>query len=120
MKPNFNSENQVNFCAWIVIGVAVISFICAFFTTTPYGRYSSYSWGFGVNAQLAWLLQESPSFLIPFAMFMMSDNLRELMALDVSPNTVLLLMFMLHYFRRFVLSRSPKVHSFTSSFPQNY
>ena len=101
MLPNFD-ENQLNFCAWLIIGIAVFSFIASFFINTPYGRYSSYSWGFGVNASLAWLLQECPSFLIPFAMCLGSGNIRELMSLNVSPNIALLYMFMMHYFRRYV------------------
>ena len=112
MLPNFKSENGLQFCAWILIGVAVISFICSFFLTTPYGRYSRYSWGFGVNARLAWLLQESPSFLIPFAMFVVSGSMKELMSFNLSPNAVLLFMFMVHYFRRYVVAKSIFRHSF--------
>ena len=102
MVLNFSGEDQLQVCAWMIIAVAVISFIAAHFISTPYGRYSRYSWGFGVNARLAWLLQECPSFLVPFAIFMVSDRIKELMSLDISPNIVLLFLFMLHYFRRFV------------------
>ena len=100
MLPNFN-EDQLHFCAWLMIGLAVFTFIASFFMTVPYGRYSPYNLKFGVNAQLAWLLQECPSFFVPFAMFLISDGMREIVSLDVSPNVFLLLMFMIHYFRRY-------------------
>jgi hypothetical protein len=100
MLPNFN-EDQLHVCAWLMIGLAVFVFIATFFMTVPYGRYSPNNLKFGVNAQLVWLLQECPSFFVPFAMFLISDGMREIVSLDVSPNVFLLLMFMIHYFRRY-------------------
>ncbi|KAJ1619216.1 3-oxo-5-alpha-steroid 4-dehydrogenase-domain-containing protein [Pavlovales sp. CCMP2436] len=32
----------------------------------PYGRYTSTSWGFLINGKLSWVLQELPSFAMPF------------------------------------------------------
>ena len=103
MLQNFNKDKQLilNVCAWLMICVGLVSCITSFFMTTPYGRYSRYTWGFGVHARLAWLLQECPSFLVPFIMFLISDGIQQLKSLDLTPNVFLSLMFMLHYFRRY-------------------
>lgn len=103
MLQNFNKDEQLyilNICAWLMICVGLVTCVTSFFMTTPYGRYSRYTWGFGVNAQLAWLLQECPSFLVPFVMLLTSDGTQQLKSLDLTPNVFLPLMFMMHYFRR--------------------
>ena len=98
MAPN--STDLLNVFAWLEIAVGVTSIIASYFLTTPYGRYSRSVWGFGVPAQLAWLLQECPSFLVPFSLFLASDSVKDLISINISPNIFLILMFMVHYFRR--------------------
>ena len=102
MLQNFNKDGQplTNICAWLIICVGLVSCIASFFITTPYGRYSRTTWGFGVHVKLAWLLQECPAFLVPFTMFLASDGVQQLKSMDLAPNVFLLLMFMIHYFRR--------------------
>ena len=106
MLQNFNKDGQLlmNICAWLIICVGLVSCIASFFITTPYGRYSRCTWGFGVNAQLAWLLQECPAFFVPFTMFLASDGMQQLKSMDPTPNVLVLLMFMIHYFRRYLRS----------------
>lgn len=93
-------EEELTICAWLMIALGCFSLIAAFFLTTPYGRYSRGVWGFGVDTKLAWMLQESPSFFVPFVMFMVSHGPSRLFLLKSSPNDVLVLLFLIHYFRR--------------------
>ena len=93
-------EEQLNIIAWSMIVLGIVLLVYSFFLTVPYGRYSRYVWGFGIDARLAWLLQEFPSFIIPFVLFLRADGMKELMSLNVSPNIALLSMFLVHYFRR--------------------
>lgn len=99
------SDHWLDIAAWAIILLGVVSFVSAFFLTTPYGRYSRYQvWGFGVNARLAWLVQECPSFLIPFSMFLSCKHTTDGRAFSLlvwSPNTFLITLFMVHYFRRY-------------------
>ncbi|XP_028410157.1 3-oxo-5-alpha-steroid 4-dehydrogenase 1-like [Dendronephthya gigantea] len=98
MLLNFDEERLVNYCAWLVIATGVVSIISGYFLATPYGRYSREGWGFGIDARLAWFLQESPSFIIPCSLLWFNDGRMVLMSLQ--PNTAVLSMFLIHYFRR--------------------
>lgn len=89
------TEDQLNICAWAMIGTATVITIISQFITIPYGRYSRANWGFGINSQIAWLLQESPSFLVPSVLLFLNSRHQKL-----TPNVVLLSMFLFHYFRR--------------------
>lgn len=80
--------------------------VCAFATavvqsimSAPYGRYTRGGYGFSMNARLAWLLQECPSFLVPVfvAGYLGGDQITG----TLNPNVVLLSMFLLHYFHRY-------------------
>lgn len=62
----------------------------------PYGRYASTSYGYPVPATLAWMVQESPSFLFPVMLVLCSDGGR----LSFWPNRILLGLFLVHYFYR--------------------
>lgn len=84
--------------------VIVMSFVILpvqLMMSAPYGRYLRAGYGFGVNFRLAWVLQECPSFLIPVfvAGYLGGDQITG----ALNPNTVLLLMFLLHYFQRYML-----------------
>lgn len=62
----------------------------------PYGRYASASYGCPVPANLAWMVQEAPSFLFPVMLVLCSDGDR----LNFWPNRFLLGLFLVHYFYR--------------------
>lgn len=64
----------------------------------PYGRYSRPGFGFGVPPRLAWLLQESPAFIIPAWALLTHTGAR--LSGEMNANTVLLCLFTLHYFQR--------------------
>ena len=67
----------------------------------PYGRYTRGGYGFGVNVRVAWVIQESPSFLVPVfvAGYLGGDKITG----TVNPNVILLSMFLLHYFQRYAI-----------------
>ena len=62
----------------------------------PYGRYSSSSFGPGIPANLAWCIQESPSFIIPLLMILKAPS----PAYVSITNQILMGLFMMHYFQR--------------------
>lgn len=64
----------------------------------PYGRYSRPGFGFGVPSRLSWMVQESPAFLIPACALFTHTGSR--LTGEMNVNTVLLLLFALHYFQR--------------------
>ena len=69
--------------------------------SAPYGRHARGGYGFGVNVRLAWVLQECPSFVVPVfvAGYLGGDKITG----TFNPNVVLLSMFLLHYFQRYVI-----------------
>ena len=73
---------------------------------SPYGRFSRGGWGFTLDPRFTWLMQESPSFLVPLfvAGYLGGDQLKR-------TNIALLSMFLLHYFQRYVASYN-RVHAF--------
>ncbi|KAK6183052.1 hypothetical protein SNE40_010604 [Patella caerulea] len=75
---------------------AIIIFLSLQFVTAPYGRYSSGSWGFGVNPKFAWVVQEMPSFIIPIYVLFFTDCPK----IRSTPNLILSTLFLLHYFQR--------------------
>ncbi|XP_028410156.1 3-oxo-5-alpha-steroid 4-dehydrogenase 1-like [Dendronephthya gigantea] len=95
------NEDKLNIFAWLMIVLGVSTFISSFYYNVAlYGRYGSTYNGISVNASVAWLLQEAPAFIVPVLLLCMSDDKKEIATLQVSPNVVILSMFLLHYFRR--------------------
>ena len=89
------TEDQLRMCGWLLIIIGLVGAVYSLLYPIPYGRYATANWGFAIDAKIAWIIQESPSFCIPFLM-LLSDSRR----LTLTPNNVLLSMFLLHYFRR--------------------
>lgn len=85
----------------IVTGLIVIFFEAGLGIKAKYGRYSSIN-SIGLKAPIAWLIQESPAFLVPLALIIfrglnLFDGLQQL-----NSNLVILGYFMIHYFHRYV------------------
>ena len=82
-----------------------------------YGRYSSNTtiWGFGINARIAWFLQEVPAFAIPVFLCTLGNYNRQ-NATDYNLMTTRMLLcglFIIHYWQRFMrLLSFPKSLSF--------
>ncbi|XP_068239168.1 3-oxo-5-alpha-steroid 4-dehydrogenase 1-like [Palaemon carinicauda] len=77
-------------------GVVIYGVLCLFLKKAPYGRYSELKYGFGLPVNLAWMIQESPSFYVPlcFVVYGTKDTFRSL------TNQLFLWMFIIHYFQR--------------------
>ena len=82
-----------------VIVWSFVAGVAQLFMSAPYGRYIRGGYGFPMNAKLAWVLQECPSFLVPVfvAGYLGGNQITGV----VNPNVVLLSMFLLHYFQRY-------------------
>lgn len=100
-----NELELLHLSAWSMIACGVAAFVGLQFMAAPYGRFADSAgkmFGFFMNGKLAWLLQEAPAFLLPaFFWFKEAndpssdDTMRRL-----SPNTVLMGLFLLHYLHR--------------------
>lgn len=64
----------------------------------PYGRHRKSSYGFGVPARVAWLLQESPAFIVPFLLCLTTRR----GVYTTVTNQMCLGLFMMHYFQRWI------------------
>lgn len=72
--------------------LAVVIFVLLSFITAPYGRFIRKGWGPVIPSRTAWIIMESPSFLLPLVfLFIFPFSI-------VSP--VFLLIWMSHYFHR--------------------
>ncbi|KAK3288284.1 hypothetical protein CYMTET_4235 [Cymbomonas tetramitiformis] len=78
----------------IACGVVTLLFL-TFGITAPYGKYSRPGFGISLNAKLAWMVQEAPSFLV--VAYMAHNNSSEIRN---APNDCLLCLFLFHYFNR--------------------
>lgn len=91
--------------AWTMLACGVAAFVGLQFMAAPYGRFADSAgkmFGFFMNGKVAWLLQEAPAFLLP-AFFWFNearDSTSDSAVRRLSPNTVLLSMFLLHYVHR--------------------
>lgn len=82
------------FLAWgalVAVSLQVVS--------APYGRYARKGWGIGVTANVAWAIQELPSFAVPLLLLALSDSPK----IHDLPNKIILGLFLLHYFQRYVI-----------------
>lgn len=82
----------------IFSGVALALLELVFSYEIPYGRYSRPGFGFGIPSRLAWMLQESPAFIIPACALFTHTGSR--LTGELNANTVLLCLFAMHYFQR--------------------
>ena len=93
-----NELHLINILSTVMIVQAGVVLLLLQRLTSPYGRFARSSWGFGVSARLAWVLQEFPAFILPcVAMLYAREDI-----FGWTPNIILLLLFLIHYFQRFV------------------
>ena len=88
---------------WVMSGIALLVFIALYFVKAGYGIYfvkAGYgifrtpSWGWSINNKTAWVLMESPVFVVMLALWACSGVGVAL------PQFLFLLLFLLHYFQR--------------------
>lgn len=94
-----NEFDALEFTWKAVIVWSFVTGIIQLLMSAPYGRYTRPGYGFSINVRLAWVLQESPSFLVPVlvAGYLGGDQITG----ALNPNVVLLSLFLLHYFQRY-------------------
>ncbi|XP_003728409.2 3-oxo-5-alpha-steroid 4-dehydrogenase 1 [Strongylocentrotus purpuratus] len=63
---------------------------------TPYGRYTSPKFGWGLESRTAWFIQELPSFAVPVLLILFCNNQYS----STLPNTILVGYYLVHYFQR--------------------
>lgn len=94
---NFNEKEVLYFLCTVLNITGIIVVLLLQCLKAEYGRYfddkSESKWGFGISAKLAWFLQELPMFALPLLCLVQSFN-------GVNPNTLLLCLMLVHYFRR--------------------
>lgn len=90
------------FVAYCLLAVSVPIVLILIFLPAWYGRYTqNYKYYLGsLSARSAWMLQECPSFIIPFVFLLI--NLRTVK--ENIPSVVCLCFYLFHYFYRYVYS----------------
>ena len=90
----------INLASMVIMLTALIVAACLIFLKAEYGRYfsanSTQKYGFGVNARVAWFVQELPAFVVPCVLVCYARK-------DVfgfTPNMILLSLLFLHYTHR--------------------
>lgn len=73
---------------------ALFVFIALYFVKAGYGMFRTRAWGVSINNKWAWVLMEAPVFFVVLALWMRSDTGWAV------PQSVFLLLFLLHYFQR--------------------
>ena len=79
---------------WVMSGIALLVFIALYFVKAGYGIFRTPSWGWSINNKAAWVLMESPVFIVMLALWACSGVGVAL------PQFLFLLLFLLHYFQR--------------------
>ena len=100
---SFDEPRFLTFAAKLMVVCGILAAIALQFLKAEYGRYFSSTasrsrWGFGISARIAWFVQELPSFLVPCILLY---HARE-DVLGLTPNLVLLSLYLLHYSQRWV------------------
>ncbi|XP_060720838.1 3-oxo-5-alpha-steroid 4-dehydrogenase 1 [Tachysurus vachellii] len=85
--------------AYLMLLMALGTFFTLLFENTPYGRYTSSTYGFPVHVKVAWFVQELPAFLLPLSLILWASPLK----ITVLPNQILLGMYFCHYVQRSLL-----------------
>ncbi|KAG5264797.1 hypothetical protein AALO_G00258120 [Alosa alosa] len=100
LKSLFSSEAEelyiLDCSAYLLILMALLTFVTLLFENVPYGRYASSRYGFPVNVKFAWFVQELPAILVPFCLVFFTSASRT----SHLPNQLLLCMYFCHYVQR--------------------
>jgi len=103
LTPDMSPILEVIMAAVMVV-TGIAACLTLIFIPAPYGRYAegaSRAFGPGVPVRLAWLVQESPAFLVPVLILLCISAGTSIPLPDVStPNCILLSLFLFHYFHR--------------------
>ncbi|KAK2709861.1 3-oxo-5-alpha-steroid 4-dehydrogenase 1-like isoform X1 [Artemia franciscana] len=75
----------------------IIVFVAMLLMPAPYGRFTSRKYGFMISAKIAWMVQESPGFLVPLWLILFSSA--EAWRSSIT-NKILISYVLVHYFQR--------------------
>lgn len=91
-----------NLMAYTMITVGLVVAVSLIFWTAEYGRYSKSgsSFGFGINANLAWFLQEAPSVVAILCYYFTAPWFGISIEWGLNVKSLLLTYFLLHYSQR--------------------
>jgi len=92
-------SKDIPLCDWMAnIGIAftVLAGSYTIYQPAPYGRFSDSRFGPTINARLAWIIQESPAFIVPIALGLTTPSVQ----LWNAPNAIAISLFLIHYFNR--------------------
>jgi len=78
----------------VMTAIAVVVFIALFFIDAGYGMFKTKKWGPAIPNRLAWVLMESPVFILMIVLFLLSDRTANIACL------AMLIIFEIHYFQR--------------------
>ena len=79
---------------WVLIGLAVVTFLALIRITAPYGRHTSDAWGPTVPARIGWIVMETPAVVVFAWIYFQGQRSFELVPL------VLLGLWQFHYVQR--------------------
>lgn len=86
---------------WLMISIGTIVFLVEAIggVRAEYGRYNKKNMGF--SAPVAWFLQESPAFLVPFGLWLYrGPSIFDKTTGSLNTNLIVLSYFLIHYFNR--------------------
>ena len=79
---------------WAMAVIAAFVFIALYFVKAGYGIFRTKQWGISINNKAAWVMMESPVFIV--MLYMWASN----GASTALPSFLAFLLFQLHYFQR--------------------
>lgn len=92
-------DNDRLFLDYITYGFFIFSVFTVIvlpWIPAPYGRYSNSKWGWALNAQLSWFLQELPAVCMPTCLLLFTECPR----VSFAVNKILTALFVCHYLQR--------------------
>ncbi|XP_066531279.1 3-oxo-5-alpha-steroid 4-dehydrogenase 1 [Hoplias malabaricus] len=99
LQSLFSSEDDelyvLDCFSYLMVFMALVTFLFLLFENVPYGRYSDEKFGFPVSVRVAWFIQELPALVVPLCLVLCTDS-RTLHL----PNQLLIAMYFCHYTQR--------------------
>ena len=66
---------------WVMLGMAVVTFVALQWVTAPYGRHGRPGWGPSISSRLAWIVMESPAVFFFLAIYWLGQHRSSLVPL---------------------------------------
>ena len=92
-----NASDMFHQMIWISIFYTLSVLVSMLLFPAPYGRYSSGRYGFLLPGRLAWMIQESPAFIVPIVLLFTTSS----PCWDSMANKILVMCLVNHYIQRY-------------------